>query len=188
MKTKTAKFLILPGLIATLAVAVLFVLAPHSVAQTQTDKASANGHGTLTLPSGQKRQFSFSAIQQQDGTVKGSATIHNPGFDFRAKLDISCLLVTDVRDSGGNVIGKRAAIGGTVRNSNDPNLGDGCRGFFTVFDNGEPGKNRDTISLIAFSCDADLDFTQASACALQPDFDQFPIDGGNIQVRGLTTP
>lgn len=128
---------------------------------------SATGHGTLTLPDGRKRQFSFSAKQRADGTVSGNAVIHNPDFDFRAHLDITCLQVD----------GNRASMGGRV-SANDPAL-DGLNGFFTVYDNGEPGKNNDTISLVFF------DPVSADTCQLigPDDFDQMPIDGGNIQVR-----
>jgi hypothetical protein len=185
---KATKILALSSLFALLVISTLFVLPARSTAQNKADKASASGHGTLTI-NGVKRQFSFSAVMHSDGTVTGNATIHNPNFDFRAHLDISCLLVTDVVDGNGNLIGKRASIGGVVRQSNDPTLGENCRGFFTVYDNGEPGKNKDTISLIFFSCSPG-DPTPASACQLigPNDFDQMPIDDGNIQVKGSTLP
>lgn len=130
---------------------------------------SANGQGMLTLPDGRKRQFSFSARQNADGTVTGHAVIHNPDFDFRSHIDITCL----------QVVGNRANLGGTVRSTNDPFF-DGQNGFFTVIDNGEPGKGTDTISLVFFDAQA-----PPSSCQLigPNDFDQMPISNGNIQVR-----
>jgi hypothetical protein len=130
---------------------------------------SANGHGTLVLPDGSKRQFSFTATTKADGTVDGNAIIHNPGFDFRAHIDVQCLVVT----------ANGASIGGTVRSTNDPAF-DGQRGFFTVFDNGEPGKGKDTISLVFFDGAVGPEACQQVA----PDFfPQMPIDAGNIQVK-----
>lgn len=130
---------------------------------------SASGHGTITFEDGTKRQFSFSARQNADGTVKGTAIIHNPAFDFRSRIDITCL----------QVVGNRASFGGTVKSTNDPFF-NGQRGFFTVFDNGEPGKGKDTISLVFFDA-----VVGPEACQLisATDFDQIPIDGGNVQVR-----
>ena len=129
---------------------------------------SASGHGTLVLPDGRKRQFSFNATQHADGSVTGHAVIHNPDFDFRSHLEITCLLVS----------GNRASFGGAVRSSTDPFF-EGQNGFFTVFDNGEPGKGNDTISLVFF------DPITADACVgIGPnDFEQMPIDSGNVHVR-----
>ena len=146
--------------------AVVFATAMFIRSTSAFDGPSANGHGTLTLPDGRKRQFSFNAKQHSDGTVSGHAVIHNPDFDFRAHLEITCL----------QVVGNRASFGGVVRDSTDPAF-DGLNGFFTVFDNGEPGKGNDTISLIFF------DPITADAClGIGPnDFDQIPIDGGTYR-------
>jgi hypothetical protein len=129
---------------------------------------SANGSGQLVI-NGVKRQFSFSATTKSDGTVNGSAEIHNPNFDFRSHIDVSCLLVD----------GNRASIGGRVRSTNDPAF-DGQNGFFTVIDNGEPGKGKDTISLVFF---ANPPGPEACRFIGPDDFDQTPISAGNIQVR-----
>ena len=152
-----------------LAVVAAGALALRSTTVSAGGGPSANGHGTLVLPDGTKRQFSFSATTKPDGTVNGSAVIHNPGFDFRGQLDVQCLLVT----------ANGASIGGTVRNTNDPAL-DGQRGFFTVFDNGEPGKGKDTISLVFFD---GVVGPEACRQVTPADFPQMPIDAGNIQVR-----
>lgn len=164
MKKKTV-LLSLLTLSAVVSAAALFM---HSTSAFTFGGPSSNGHGTLTLPDGHKRQFSFNARLNADGTASGHAIIHNPNFDFRAHLDITCL----------QVVGNRASFGGAVRNSTDPAF-EGQNGFFTVFDNGEPGKDSDTISLVFF------DPITADAClGIGPnDFDQMPIDGGNIQVK-----
>lgn len=146
------------------------VPAPLIVAQP-----SANGHGTLINPDGSKRQFSFSAVTKRDGTVTGSAVLHNPAFDFFAKFDISCL----------NVVGNRATFGGLVTKTNDPFFspapggGGFDRAFFTVVDNGEPG-SADTISRVSFD-----DTVGPEACELTgpTDFVQEPIENGNVQVK-----
>jgi hypothetical protein len=129
---------------------------------------SANGSGQLVLPSGVKRQFSFSATTKADGTVTGNAEIHNPDFDFRSHIDVQCLLVD----------GNRASFGGVVR-GNDPAL-NGQNGFFTVYDNGEPGKGKDTVSLIFF---ANPPGPEACKFIGPDDFPQMPITAGNVQVR-----
>ena len=68
-----------------------------------------------------------------------------------------------------------------VTKSNDPVLGPGQfdRAFFTVVDNGEPGTN-DTISPVYFD-----DTVGPEACQNTGpnDFDQVPIENGNVQVR-----
>jgi hypothetical protein len=162
-KIITLSLLMLAALVCTSAVALKW----NSVRAGA--KPSAEGHGTLVLPDGTRRQFSFSAVTKADGTVSGNAVIHNPGFDFRSHIDVQCLLVT----------GNRASIGGTVRSTNDPAF-DGQRGFFTVYDNGEPGKGNDTISLVFFD-----GVVGPEACQqIGPnDFPQMPIDAGNIQVK-----
>jgi hypothetical protein len=157
--------------VAVLAAAVLVFTASAYLLTTsaQGNGPAANGHGTLVLPDGTRRQFSFNARQHADGTVTGHAVIHNPGFDFRSQLDITCLRVE----------GNGASFGGSVRRSNDPFF-EGQNGFFTVFDNGEPGKNTDTISLVFFDAQVGPEACQQVAPA---DFPQQPIDAGNIQVR-----
>jgi hypothetical protein len=152
-----------------LAVVTAGALALRSTPVSAGGSPSANGHGTLVMPDGSKRQFSFSATTKPDGTVNGSAVIHNPGFDFRSHIDVQCLLVT----------GNRASIGGTVKSTNDPFF-DGQRGFFTVFDNGEPGKGNDTISLVFFDAVVGPEACQQVG---PDDFEQLPIDAGNIQVK-----
>ena len=140
-------------------------------------KRSASGHGTILLQNTDgktvRRQFSFSARVNADGSVSGSAVIHNPSFDpkYDAQFNITCL----------QVVGNRASFGGSVRKSSDPVFNDEFdAAFFTVFDNGEPGKGQDTISEIFFD-----NVVEPSACQFigADDFPQIPIESGNVQVR-----
>ena len=186
MKSRAAKILALPALLAILAIAGALTLMPKTAAQTTNDAVeSATGHGSYSVGVKQNRQFSFSAVRHADGTVTGNAIIQNPAFNFRGQLEISCLRVTPnaVNPVTGE-IGTRADIGGTLRNTNDPTL-EGQKGFFTVFDNGEPGQGRDTISPVFFdtavgpeACQNILGDTTAPSNAVQ-----LVITAGNIQVR-----
>ncbi len=168
------------ALFAVVAAAGLLALVSNSSAAAGE---SANGHGTLpaTNEDGKsvKRQFSFSARANSDGTVSGHAVLRNPAFDgdngkpYYLKLDISCM----------KVIGNVAFFGGTTERTNDSNLVDAA--FFSVEDNGEPGKNNDRISRVFF-WDDDPDTTgdpQACQFNVLGDFPMEPIEAGNIQVR-----
>jgi len=138
---------------------------------------SASGHGTILLQNTDgktvRRQFSFSARVLPDGTVQGSAVIHNPSFDpkYDAHFKITCL----------QIVGNRASFGGSVSKSSDPVFNDEFdAAFFTVFDNGEPGNGIDTISEVFFD-----NVVEPSACQFigADDFPQIPIEGGNVQVK-----
>ena len=137
---------------------------------------AANGHGTLDG----NRQFSFSATTHADGTVTGNAVLHNPNFqvdgrDYQLHVDISCM----------HVVGNIAVFGGTTKRTNDPGLVDAV--FFSVQDNGEPGKN-DKISRVFFWDDDPSTTGDPQACLLTGPLD-FPLETiqkGNIQVRAAT--
>lgn len=137
---------------------------------------AASGHGTILLQNTDgktvRRQFSFSAKQMPDGTVQGSAVIHNPSFNpkYAAHIEITCL----------QVVGNRASFGGSIKKTSDPVFNDEFdAAFFTVFDNGEPGAGVDTISEIFFD-----NVVEPSACQFigADDFPQIPIAAGNVQV------
>ncbi len=140
-------------------------------------RPSASGHGTVLLQNTEgktvRRQFSFSARVNSDGTVSGSAILHNPSFDpkYNAQFDITCL----------QIVGNRASFGGSIRKTTDPVFNDEFdAAFFTVFDNGEPGADNDTISEVFFD-----NVVEPSACQFigADDFPQIPIESGNVQVR-----
>jgi hypothetical protein len=139
-------------------------------------RPSASGHGTVLLQDTDgktvRRQFSFSARVMPDGTVKGSGILHNPSFDpkYDAQFDITCL----------QIVGNRASFGGSIRKTSDPVFNDEFdAAFFTVFDNGEPGADNDTISEVFFD-----NVVEPSACQFigADDFPQIPIESGNVQV------
>ena len=166
-------------LLAALAAAML--AASKSYALSAGD--SASGHGTLTRSNADgdavKRQFSFAARVHADGTVTGHAVLINPAFEgengnaYQLHVDISCM----------KVVGNIAVFGGTTKRTNDPNLVDAV--FFSVQDNGEPGKDRDKISSVFFWDDDPATQGDPQACLLTGPLD-FPletIDSGNIQVR-----
>ena len=147
-------------------------LAPVSAQAATTDQASGAG----TLDEG-ARHFSFNAKRLADGTVKGQANLVNtsgPGKPFHLKIDVSCL----------KVVGNVAVFGGIGSNSGDTSF-DGEAVFFTVQDNGEPGKDRDAISRV-YAWDDDPTTTgnpQACQFTGANDFDFETIGSGNIQVK-----
>lgn len=169
------------GLVYALVILMLTFAIPSEAA---APGPSANGHGTLLVLDEDgntvRRQFSFSARTAADGTVSGTAVLHNPAFSgangnkYQAKMDITCM----------NVIGNIAIFGGTIQRTNDPNLVDTA--FFSVQDNGEPGRNNDRISsLFFFDDDPNNNPGDPQGCLLltPADLPLNVIDGGNIQVR-----
>lgn len=169
---KRIKVFGLAGLLIS-ALALTLMLRPTAAAGSGP---SASGHGTVLLEDTEgrivRRQFSFSARQMPDGSVQGNAVIHNPSFDpkFDAQFDITCL----------QVVGNRASFGGSVRRSNDTVFTDEFdAAFFTVFDNGQPGADNDTISSVFFD-----NVVEPSACQFigPDDFPQTPIEAGNVRV------
>ena len=171
---KGSKIFLFAGLLITAMAATTIVLRTTLAAAAGP---SALGHGTILLQNSQgktvRRQFSFSAQVGKDGTVKGTAIIHNPSFDpkYSAQFDITCL----------QVVGNRASFGGSVRKTTDPVFNDEFdAAFFTVFDNGNPGNGNDTISEIFFD-----NVVEPSACQFigADDFPQIPIESGSVTVR-----
>lgn len=126
-----------------------------------------------------KRIFAVSARRGADGSVSGNAILHNPAFTvengqkYRLQVDISCM----------NVIGNIVFLGGTTRRTNDPNLVDAV--YFSVQDNGEPGRGSDMISRVFFF-DDDPTTTGDPQLCLNNRVGDFPmeiIESGNINVR-----
>ena len=163
------------------------VLFTGQASAQSSGKASASGHGT-TLVTGadgrqERRQFSFSAIGAADGTAKGNAVLHNPEFTgtngkpYQLQIRVTCM----------RVFGNIAIIAGVTKRTNDPNLPAGAA--FVVQDNGEPGKNSDSITQVNFF---DLDPTAAPDFPCTQDvltellgFSPLePIESGNVQVKG----
>jgi len=163
-------------LVAGLLIAAFAATAMLRSTSAAAPRPTASGHGTILLQNTEsktvRRQFSFSAREMPDGSIQGTAIIHNPSFDpkYSAQFDITCL----------QVVGNRASLGGSVRKTTDPVFNDEFdAAFFTVFDNGE-GKGLDTISEIFFD-----NVVEPSACQFigADDFPQIPIENGSVQVR-----
>jgi hypothetical protein len=177
----SVRTLIFSGILSILVVAGLLIVNKSAA---QQNRESAGGHGTLIVQDGSgrnvRRQFSFNARRNADGTVTGHAVLHNPEFTgdngrrYQAQFDISCMVV----------VGNTAILGGFARRTNDPNLMDAA--FFRVQDNGEPGKNRDMISKVHFFDGNPGTTGDPSLCAYNDPFPMFPIESGNIQVRSNT--
>lgn len=177
---KNLKKLILSGFLSVLVIAGLMI---SDKSTAQGNQESASGHGTLLVQNEDgdfvRRQFSFSAKRHSDGTVTGQAVLHNPAFEgangnrYQAKFDISCM----------QVFGNIAVLGGFVRRTNDPNLVDAA--YFSVEDNGEPGKNNDRISSVFFFDDDPNTTGDPQGCLdIGPtDLPLNTIEAGNIQVR-----
>jgi hypothetical protein len=170
---KPIKIFLFAGLLIT-AVAATALLRRTSAA---APGPSASGHGTVLLQDTEgrtvRRQFSFSARVLPDGSVQGSGVLHNPSFDpkYNAQFDITCL----------QVVGNRASFGASIRKTSDPVFNDEFdAAFFTVFDNGEPGADNDTISEVFFD-----NVVEPSTCQFigADDFPQIPIESGNVQVN-----
>jgi hypothetical protein len=170
---KLIKMFVLAGLL----VAALAVTNKLRSTTAAAPLPSASGHGTVLLQDTEgrtvRRQFSFSARIMADGTVKGSAVLHNPSFDpkYDAQFNITCL----------QIVGNRASFGGSIRKTSDPVFNDEFdAAFFTVFDNGEPGANNDTISEVFFD-----NVVEPSTCQFigADDFPQIPIESGNVTVK-----
>ena len=167
---KHIKLFAFTGLLIT-ALVVTTMLRSTSAAAS---RPSASGHGTVLLQNTNgktvRRQFSFSARLNSDGTVQGSAILHNPSFDpkYDAQFNITCL----------QVVGNRASFGGSIRKTSDPVFNDEFdAAFFTVFDN---GNGNDTISEVFFD-----NVVEPSTCQFigADDFPQIPIESGSVQVR-----
>jgi hypothetical protein len=176
-----------PGLVVLLvaaSAALVWLVSSSSAAEPSGESASGHGTTLVTTSDGTvRRQFSFSATRHGDGTVTGHAVLHNPAFEgengnaYQLHVDVSCL----------RIVGNVAIIGGTTARTNDPNLVDAV--FFTVQDNGEPGKGSDRISSVFFWDDDPTTTGDPQACLLTgpSDFPLQPIESGNIQVRGLVS-
>lgn len=137
---------------------------------------SASGQGSLG-----DRKFSFNGqlLDAVAGAAKGEANLINPAFSgsnpnapYQLHIDVKCM----------KVVGNIAIFGGTTKRTNDPSLADAV--FFSVQDNGEPGKT-DKISRVFF-WDDDPDTTGDPMACLNNVVGDHPlqqITAGNVQVK-----
>jgi hypothetical protein len=163
-------------LIKAAAVATVGLCTMAGVAGAAGVTESASGAGKLDNGA---RQFSFNAKHNANGTVTGQATLinkdfsgTNPNAPYQLKIDITCM----------KTVGDVAIFGGTTKRTNDPSLVDAV--FFSVQDNGEPGKT-DKISRAFFWDDDPTTTGDPQACQLvEPtDFPLEQIQTGNVQVK-----
>ena len=135
-----------------------------------TEPPGVTGSGN-TLVNGELRTFSFTARQERDGTVRGTAQINNRAIDEMFQIDIDCL----------QVVGNIAVMSGVVSRHTDENA-IGLTGVFGVLDAGEgSGASRDAVSQVFFflpdtvTCQ-DIDPADSADLAV-------PIVSGNVQVH-----
>jgi len=141
--------------------------------------ASANGGSSLTvhdvfgLQTLQLRSFGFNAKLKSDGSADGWFNYQevDDGVPFHANGSVWCL----------TVIGNEAWIGGTIEHANDPTY-DGLGAWWHVTDNGEGAQAPPDVT--TFLGVGSEEVTQAFCAGHPPYRHPFPIDGGNIQVRG----
>ena len=161
-------------LLASLAGVALIALPAVASADTRV-----NGQGMIA----DGRTFAVSATITAGGAASGHATLINRGFSgdsgkgpFRDHIDITC----GYRASPTTVV-----LGGTSR-SNDSNL-NGEAVFFTIQDNGNPGKNSDAASgANYFDGDPDTTGTADPATCLATgatDFGSATVLRGNFTIR-----
>jgi hypothetical protein len=147
-----------------LATVSMLVLGMFSIAASQT--ASGAGHFTA---GGAKRNFSFSALTLEDGTVTGDAQLLSRAANVKIHLAVNCLVIVD------NI----AFISGVVTRENAPDVAVGDIGVFAVQDNGEGGSNTtDQITQVAFNPPSSgIDCNDGTTLPF------IPIQQGNVQVE-----
>ncbi|HEX4525849.1 MAG TPA: hypothetical protein VH108_03825 [Gaiellaceae bacterium] len=153
------------------------VLAFAGAAAASGGDPSATGGSQLTvhdvfgLQTLELQSFGFTARSTHDGLAEGWFNYHevDDGALFTANGPVTCL----------TVIGNDAWIGAVIQRSNDPTYV-GLGAWWHVTDNGE-GTARDVTTFLGVGS---LEATQAF-CDTHPAYRHpFPIDSGNIQVRG----
>ena len=97
-------------------------------AATAPPLATGSGH---TIVDGELRTFSFTARQEPDGAVRGSAQIDNRAIDEMFTIDVDCLVVA------GNI----AVMSGVVSRHSDEHA-IGLTGILRVLDAGEGSSAR----------------------------------------------
>jgi hypothetical protein len=165
------RLLALASALAALAAAT--AAAAGGVEQSATGGSHLTVHDVFGLQTLELRTFGFSATLKSDGSADGWFTyrIVEDGAPFSADGPVTCL----------TVIGRDAWIGATIQKSSDPSVV-GMGGWWHVTDNGEGANDPpDVTSFLGIgSLDQTQDFCTAHAAYRFP----FPIDSGNIQVRG----
>jgi len=119
------------------------------------------------------QEFGFTARLKSDGSAEGWFDYRDveDGVPFTAGGEVTCLTVVDTD----------AWIGGAISKSNEPTF-IGLGGWWHVTDNGQgAGSPPDITTFLGVGSLEDT----AAFCANHPAYRfPFPIDGGDIQVRG----
>jgi hypothetical protein len=127
---------------------------------------SAQGSGHVQFANNQEF-ISFTAVQHADGTVSGSAEIHDVTAGVKAHVDVNCL----------TVVGNTATISGIITSSSEPTL-EGAQAIWQVVDNGEGNAPPDLMSIAnIYGVGIGVD------CRVPAEYDLSPVTGGNIQVH-----
>ncbi len=162
--------------LSVVAIAALALAGPAAGADTV---ATASGQGQIT----DGRTFAFTAEIFADGTADGMAVLINRNFTgdsgkgpYKAKFEIKCA----------KRVGNTITFGGTTNRTNDSNLVDAA--FFSVQDNGEPGKGVDKVSSVYFWDDNPTTTGDPMACLNSDVFPLETIQAGNIQVKAEADP
>jgi hypothetical protein len=157
----------------------IVLLAATGSAASAGGGASASGGSHLTvhdvfgLDTLVLQAFGFGAMIKNDGSADGWFQYRDveDGTSFSASGPVTCL----------TVIGADAWIGGPITVSNDATVV-GSGAWWHVTDNGQgDGSSPDITTFLGVGSLEDT----AAFCANHPAYRfPFPIDGGNIQVRG----
>lgn len=164
------------ALTTMVALLALMSLAAQSAARSGPSASGGSHltvHDVFGLDTLVLREFGFTARLKSDGNADGWFDFRDveDGVPFTAGGEVTCL----------TVIGNDAWIGATITKSNEPTFV-GLGGWWHVTDNGQGAGSPPDIT--TFLGVGSLEAT-AAFCADHPPYRfPFPIDGGDIQVRG----
>jgi hypothetical protein len=133
-----------------------------------TGNPSASGHANLTINGG-LQTYSFSAVQQPNGSVSGQMTLDSRGQDVIIQGAVNCLVIN----------GNEAIIGGIITHvtpNSDPSFFSlvGQPFALRVVDNGEGAPN--PVDLVS-------DLSAPFFCSFGSFLALLPIEAGNISVN-----
>jgi hypothetical protein len=133
-----------------------------------TGNPSASGHANLTINGG-LQTYSFSAVQQPNGSVSGQMTLDSRGQDVIIQGAVNCLVIN----------GNEAIIGGIITHvtpNSDPSFFSlvGQPFALRVVDNGEGAP--DPVDLVS-------DLAAPFPCVFGSFLGLLPIEAGNISVN-----
>ncbi|MEX2151975.1 MAG: hypothetical protein WD825_01475 [Gemmatimonadaceae bacterium] len=150
------------------------------IAQTGSGTALAQSGGAMVTGSGHVpvgmtddlREFTFHAIEHQDGTVSGSYKIERTDTGAYFVVQVTCLAV----------VGNTGWVAGIISETNAPGVSVGTVSYFWARDNGEgDGAQPDIVSLARINDRAGED---QLFCTNRPLLlPQLTVQRGNVQVH-----